>query len=76
MRLPSRSALLVTCLALGPLTVPARAEALRTAAVGCRGADDATKLAAAPGRQAASPQARALVASGACIDFAKGITIG
>ncbi len=50
---------------------PAHAEALRTAAVGCRSADDATKLAATPGHDAA----RALVTSGACMDFAKGITI-
>ncbi len=59
-------------LAFVGLATPVRAEALRTAAVGCRSADDAARL-AAPARDKA--QARALVASGACIDFAKGITI-
>ncbi len=64
------------CAALLLPGLPAGAEALRTAAVGCRSADDAGKLAATRGRDAArTPPARALVASGACIDFAKGITI-
>ena len=63
--------LVSTGLASVAIPAPARAEALKTAAVGCRSADDATKLAATPGRD----KARALVASGACIDFAKGITI-
>ena len=81
MRLSPRSAFLMTILLFGSLAVPARAETIRTAAVGCRSAVDATKLAAVQGggdgrgRQASSPQARAMVASGACIDFAKGITI-
>ncbi len=53
--------------------VPARAEALRAAAVGCRTPTDATTVAAMPVRDKAAT--RPLVVSGACLDLAKGVAV-
>ena len=56
-----------------------RADALRANAVACRADGDAQKIAALEGRRdtaGAAALARPLVASGACIDLAKGIQVG
>ena len=55
-----------------------RADALRTAAVGCTTPADAEKIALLLGQKnkaGADAAARPLVASRACIDFAKGVKI-
>ncbi len=65
--------LLCALILIALAAVPANAEALRAAAVGCRTPDDATKVAAMPARDKAAT--RPLVASGACLDLSKGTTI-
>lgn len=59
-------------------SVPSIADVMRTAAVGCNQPTDAEKIAALQARKdraGADALARPLVASRACIDLAKGITV-
>ena len=75
---PAAPTIIISAAMLATAVVASHADVLRSAAVGCTAPADAEKIAALQSRRdkaGVEALARPLVASRACIDFAKGVKI-